>query len=79
MTEAKLDGKSCLVFFVQVFFQFGIPEGHQYKFLGIISNNIEVYEEPVPRTKKIPHRAIKFKAGEENRNCIRKVCNEYCL
>ena len=26
----------------------------QYKLLYTISNNIEVYEEPVPRTKKIP-------------------------
>ena len=26
----------------------------------IISNNIEVYEEPVPLTKKIPHCAVEF-------------------
>ena len=26
----------------------------QYKLLYAILNNIEVYEEPVPRTKKIP-------------------------
>ena len=32
-----------------------------------LSNNIEVYEEPVPWTKKIIHRAVKFEAGEENR------------
>ena len=32
----------------------------------MISNNIKVYDEPVPRTKKIPHRAVKFEAGEEN-------------
>ena len=29
--------------------------------------NIEVYEESVPQTKKIPHRAVEFQAGEENR------------
>ena len=39
----------------------------QYKLLYTISNNIEVYEEPVSRTKKIPHRAVEFMAGEENR------------
>ena len=27
---------------------------YQYRLLYTISNNIEVYEEPVPRTKKIP-------------------------
>ena len=32
-----------------------------------ISNNIEVYEAPVPLTKKLSHCAVKFKAGEENR------------
>ena len=40
--------------------------GH-YKHLHTISNNIEVPEEPVPRTKKIAHRVVKFVAGEENR------------
>ena len=39
----------------------------QYKLLYTISNNIEVFEKPVPRTKEIPHRAVKFEAGEENR------------
>ena len=34
-------------------------------FLCTISYNIEVYEEPVLRTKKIPHSAAKFEAGEE--------------
>ena len=38
----------------------------QYKLLYTILNNIEVYEEPVPRTKKIPHCAVRFEAGEEN-------------
>ena len=32
-----------------------------------ISNNIEVYENPVARTKKILHYAAKFEAGEEKR------------
>ena len=32
-----------------------------------MSKNIEVYEEPVPATKKISHRTDKLKAGEENR------------
>ena len=39
----------------------------QYKRLHTISNNTEVYEDSVPWTKKIPHRAVKFEAGEENR------------
>ena len=29
--------------------------------------NIEIYEKPVPLTKKIPHRAVKLEVGEENR------------
>ena len=37
----------------------------QYKFLYAI--DIEVYEEPVPRTMKIPNCAVKFEAGEEKR------------
>ena len=37
----------------------------QYKLLYIISNNIEAYEEPPPRTKKIPYSWSK--AGEEKR------------
>ena len=28
---------------------------------------MEVFEKPVPRTKKIPHCVFKFEAGEENR------------
>ena len=39
----------------------------EYKLLYIIWNNFEVYEEPVPRTKKIPHYAVEFETGEENR------------
>ena len=35
--------------------------------LHTISNNAEVYEEPVTRTKKPSHDVIKFEAGEENR------------
>ena len=32
-----------------------------------ISNNIEFCKEPMSWTKKIPHRAFKSEAGEENR------------
>ena len=39
----------------------------QYKLLYTISNNIDVYGEPVPRTKKVHYRAVKFEACEENR------------
>ena len=39
----------------------------QYKLLFTILNNIKAYEKPVPRTKNIPHRSVKFEAGEENR------------
>ena len=39
----------------------------QYKLLYTISNNIEVYEGPVPRTMKFPHHAAKFETGGENR------------
>ena len=38
-----------------------------YKLLHTFSNNIEVYEEPKQRTKKIPHYAVKFEAGQEKR------------
>ena len=47
----------------------------QYKLLYIIWNNIEVYEEPVSRNKKILHHAVKFEAGEENRNVYESL---YC-
>ena len=40
---------------------------NQYKTLYAILNNIEVYDEPVPRSGKIPHRSAKFQASEENR------------
>ena len=36
----------------------------------------EVHEEPMPRTKKILHHAVKFQAGEENR-IVLKVCTDY--
>ena len=39
----------------------------QYKLLYTILNGTEVYDEPVARTKKILHCAVKFEAGEENR------------
>ena len=39
----------------------------QYKLLYTTSNNIEVYEESVPRTKKIPYIVANFEPGEENR------------
>ena len=39
----------------------------QYKLLCTTSSNIEVYEEPMPRTKKVPHCLVEFEAGEENR------------
>ena len=42
-------------------------ESCQYKLLNTILNGIEVYEEPVARTKKVPHWALNFEAGEENR------------
>ena len=32
---------------------------------NVFSNNIEVYEKPVPRTKKIPQCAVKLVAAEE--------------
>ena len=31
-----------------------------------MSNSIEGHEEPVPRTKKIPHSTVKFEANEES-------------
>ena len=39
---------------------------YQYKLSYTISNNIDVYEGPVPQAKKMPHCAVKFEAGEEN-------------
>ena len=41
--------------------------------LCTISNNIQVYENPVPRTKKIPHCVVKLEAGGEQ-NCV-MFCN----
>ena len=40
---------------------------YQYKLSDTISNNIAVYEGPVPQAKKMPHCAVKCEAGEENR------------
>ena len=40
----------------------------QYKLLYAIPNSTEVYEEPVPRTKKVPHCAVEYEADEEDRN-----------
>ena len=49
--------------------------GHQqYKLLDITLDNIEVYQEPVARIKRIPHRAYKFEAGEENRIVNESLC-----
>ena len=45
----------------------------QYKVLCTISNNIEVREEAVPWTNKMPQCAVKFEAGKKEKNC-RKVC-----
>ena len=41
----------------------------EYKllYIDLIWNNFEVYEKPVPRTNKIPHCAVEFETGEENR------------
>ena len=52
---------------VQVFFHFRqkLPS-NQNGLLCTISNNIEVYEEPVPLTKKIPHCTVKFEASDQN-------------
>ena len=47
----------------------------QYRNLYTILNNIDVYEEQVGRTKKIPHCAVKFEAGKENRIGT-KVCTD---
>ena len=49
------------------------PSGHtqppwtQYKLLYTISNNTDIYEEPEPQAKKIPHSAVTFETSEENR------------
>ena len=34
--------------------------------VGVLFGHIEVYEEPVPRRKKIPHCAFELETGEEN-------------
>ena len=39
----------------------------QYKLLCKFSNYIEVYEEPVPRTKKPSDAAVKLEVGEGDR------------
>ena len=48
---------------------------NQYKLLYTISNNIEVYQEPMPQTEKIPHCPVKFRAGEKNK-IVQKVCTD---
>ena len=42
-------------------------DNYQYKLLCTISNNIEVYEKPVPRAKRIFHYVVEFEAIEKNR------------
>ena len=56
-----------LLFECQITPKFSIVDFQQHKLWHTISNNIEVYKEQVLRTKKIPYRAVKFEAGEENR------------
>ena len=41
--------------------------GSQYKLLYTLSNNIEVYDDLVPRAKTIPNRAVKFEVVEAKR------------
>ena len=36
-------------------------------FVDDFTQHWSMHAEPVARTKKIPHRAVKFKASEENR------------
>ena len=48
----------------------------QYKLLYITLDNIDVYEDPEPRTRKFTHCAVKFEAGEENRIVIESL---YCV
>ena len=49
----------------------------QYKLFYTILNRIEVYEDPVPRTKKISHDAFKFEVGENR--IVYKVCSDLDL
>ena len=49
----------------------------QYKLFYTILNHIEVYEDPVPRTKKISHDAFKFEVGENR--IVYKVCSDLDL
>ena len=39
----------------------------QCRILYRILNNIDVYEEPILRTKKVQYYAVEFEASEENR------------
>ena len=50
-----------------------MTECSKYEFLYATSNNIEVYEKSVPRTKKILNHAVRFEAGEEDRIAYRTV------
>ena len=38
-----------------------------------MSNSIEVYEEPVSQTKKIPYCTVQFEVGEKNRNVYKSL------
>ena len=39
-------------------------KSNQYELMCAVSHGIEGYEEPVPRTKKIPQYAVKFETCE---------------
>ena len=44
-----------------------------YKLLYTISNNIEVFEEPVPWTNETSDRAVKFEVDEEIRIVYKRL------
>ena len=59
-------------------------EDEQYKLEYIISNNIDAYDEPVPRTKKIHHHAVKSRSVRitelytKNVYCEEKTYSSHC-
>ena len=59
----------CLIICTDIYSQcyFVPPTVLQYKLSYTIWKDIEVYDEPVPWTKKITHYIVKFEADEEYR------------
>ena len=55
----------CLAYECSFYLNNKLNRSIQYKLLYTILNDVEVYEEPVSRTKKFPLCSVEFETGEE--------------